>query len=187
MITRMLQSFSIVMAFALAACASTPAKERTVEPGRTDIAALPFSADQIRKAMKVGTEITQREEDGRGKVQLVEWTVTEATADEVTLHTKILSEDFKVVEDKGTAVHKWTELRDHAAFPVDQTVRSEGMLTVPVGVHETWLYVVSSTNEEGKSVESYYQFAKTLPGPPVQMSVIVDGQLVRKVTMVGRR
>ncbi len=185
MMTRMLQSLSIVMAFALAACAST--SQRTTEPGREDIAALPFSADDIRKAMKVGTEITLRDEDGAGKVKLVEWTVTEANADEVTLHTKILSEDFKLVEDQGTSVHKWTEMRDHAAFPVDQTVRSEGMLTVPVGVHETWLYVVSSTNEDGKNVESFYQFAKTLPGPPVQMSIVVDGKVVRKMTMVGRR
>jgi hypothetical protein len=67
-------------------------------------------------------------------------------------------------------------------------VRSEGQITVPVGDElETWLYVVSAVDEDGKETQSLYHFAKTWPGPPVLTTITVDGKMTKRITMVGRR
>jgi len=172
---------------ALGACASSE-QTNTSEPGKVEVSPTPFTAKQIRDAMPTGSKISLRMEDEAGKVTVEEWEVTEATPETCTIAIKVFNEDgSKLIEDKGTQTSTWNELRDQAKFPEDQTVRSEGNITVPVGVHETWLYVVTTKTDDGKAMQSYYQFAKTLPGPPVQMSIMVDGKIIQKMTMVGRK
>lgn len=169
------------------ACASSD-KVTTSEPEKVEVSPTPFTAKQIRDALPTGSKISLRIEDAAGKVTTEEWEVTEATAETCTMSMKVFNEDgSKLIEDKGTVTQTWNELRDHAKFPEEQTVRSEGNITVPVGVHDTWLYVVTSKTDDGKEMQSFYQFAKKLPGPPVQMSVMVDGKIIKKMTMVGRK
>jgi len=175
------------LASALGACASTD-KAGGSEPAKVEVSPTPFTAKQVRDALPTGSKISLRREDANNKVTIEEWEVTAATPKTCTMTVKVFNEDgSQLIDDKGSVTNTWNELRDNAKFPEDQTVRSEGIITVPVGEHETWLYVVTSKTDDGKEMQSYYTFAKDLPGPPVQMSVLVDGKIVSKMTMVGRK
>jgi hypothetical protein len=180
---------SSVCALALmAACASSavvPDEGDDVQNDST-FAPKPYGSRQLRQALPVGSRITIRNE-AKGKVHFEEYEVIEADREYLTMTHQITRETGEVVDDLGESDYSWNELRDQAAFPVDRTVRSEGSIEVPVGSFDTWLYVVTEQDDQGRPEVTYYHFAKELPGPPVVMSVVIDGKTTLNRTMVGRK
>jgi hypothetical protein len=170
------------LALALAACASSPAAPDGDAPA---LSPKPFTAEQIRDAMPVGTLIRLRIVN-QGAVTVEEWHVTEANAESCTIASKILDEDGALLEDQGVGTSRWTELRDHASFQAASTGRSEDRVEVPAGAFDTWTYVVAAPDADGRPTVSTFHFAKSLPGPPVLMTVVVDGAELASMTLVER-
>lgn len=192
MMHRMLQLpplLAIIGLLGLAAgCASStvvPDVGDDVQDG-ADFAPKPYGSRQLRAALPTGSAFTIRNE-ADGEVTLDEFVVVETDREYCTMEHRVTTEDGKLIEELGETEFAWNELRDHAAFPAEITVRSEGHLDVPVGSHDTWLYVVTDQNDEGLPQVTYYHFAKELPGPPILMTVVVDGKLALTRTMVARR
>jgi hypothetical protein len=77
---------------------------------------------------------------------------------------------------------RWEDLRKHAEFPVAAVQTSDDAVDVPAGHFDTWKYVV--TDPDG--TVSTYQFARTLPGPPVWMEIRNQGAVVFSMALVSR-
>ena len=77
----------------------------------------------------------------------------------------------------------WRELQANASFPKDSTQISEKRVETPAGTFDCLRYVVKS-EENGKSVVKYLDFARELPGMPVRMTLEFVGQKVSAMTLV---
>lgn len=182
-----------IVALALGACASTPAepntgpdRTRTGEETDATIADYPFTRDQLRAAFVVGTRIDLRIED-HGKVHYEELAVTAADQTGCTIATRIVTEEGHLVADKGSQTRTWAEIQADESHPRAETVISEGKLQSFMGDTDTWLYIYTTTDAQGHALQSFHHYAKKLPGPPVLETDTVDGQIVKRTFMVGRR
>lgn len=207
------QRFSApIVALALGACATTPAAPapspnspnspnsltgnapanppadlpRTGEEPDETVASYPFTRDQLRTAFVVGTRIDLRIED-HGKIHFESLDVTAADQTGCTIATRLVTEQGDLIADKGSQTRTWAEIQADESHPRAETVVTEGKLKTFIGDTDTWLYVYTTTDPEGHHVESYHHYAKKLPGPPVLETDTVDGQLVKRTFMVGRR
>ncbi len=172
-----------VLTLALGACASTPDAPDAVPPA--PLAPRPFTADEIMRAMPVGTLIRLRM-DNRGESTIEEWRVTDADATSCTIAAKVLSPDGALLEDQGQGTSTWAELRDHASFPASHTVRERSHVEVPAGAFDTWAYVVTAETEDGEPSVSTFHFAPALPGPPILMTVVIAGEEIARMTLLER-
>lgn len=180
-----LSRVTTVLVVALAACASS-GPPRTGEEPDESIAGYPYTRNQLRDAFVVGTRVNLRIED-HGKIHFEDLDVVAADATGCTIATKVVTESGTLVEDRGTRARTWQEIQADESHPLAETVISEGTLKSFIGEIETWLYVHTSEDAEGHEVQTFHHYAKTLPGPPVLETVTVDGELVRRVVMIGRR
>lgn len=178
-------SLLVSLLLALGACASA-GPPRTGEEPDESTAGYPYTRNQLRDAFKVGTLISLRIEEGR-KVHFEDQEVIAADKSGCTIATRVVTEKGEVVEDKGSETHTWQELQAMASHPLEETVISEGTLKSFIGEIETWLYVHTTHDADGRPMQSYHHYAKTLPGPPVLETVTVDGKMVKRISMVGRR
>jgi hypothetical protein len=149
-----------------------------------EIAAPPFSAEQIRQAMPVGTRIVLRIAVAGQAPLLEEMTVTAADESGCTIQSRKLAEDGGLLQDAGPSTVTWAGLESHAHFPASATSRSDSKVTVPAGSFDTWLYVVRSSQPDGE--ERRMHFARALPGPPISMEVVRGGAPTMTMTLVSR-
>jgi hypothetical protein len=147
------------------------------------IAPRPYTADQIRDAMPVGTDLRHRIAEAGKPAVVSHGTVVAADATTCTFASKTEAEDGSLIEDEGQHVFQWTELMEHATFPAAHTVQSEGSVDVPAGHFDTIRYVV--TEDDGSI--STYDFPKGVPGPPVSYTVVAGGQTVFSMTLLSRK
>lgn len=166
-----------------AAPAPAPAPAAPVAPS-PEIAAPPFSAEQIRLAMPVGTRIVLRIAVAGQAPVLEEMTVTAADEAGCTIQSRKLAADGTLIQDAGPSTATWAALESHAHFPARETSRSDSTITVPAGSFDTWLYVVESSQANGE--ERRMHFARALPGPPVSMEVVRGGATTMTMTMISR-
>lgn len=144
----------------------------------------PFSAEQLRTGIPVGTEIRYRVESAGSPAVIQHWVFTAADERGCTIHSRVLAEDGSLIEDEGEGTSTWAELESHAHFPAATTTRSESTVEVPAGRFETWLFEVRPA--EADAPVSRYHFARELPGPPVWMEVSKGGTVVRKMELLSR-
>ncbi len=184
----------LLLLLCASACASTPpssSARKTPAPAAPETPAAPafaprpFTADQIRDAMPAGTEIRFRLEEAGKPAVIMHWKVTAADAASMTLVTRILGEDGSLIAEEPAGTSRWDQLVEHASFPADLTVKSEGSVEVPAGTFDSIDYVVTETVDGSRTV-STFKFARQLPGPPVLLSVDKDGVMVRRMTLVER-
>ncbi len=164
----------------IAGCAHAPP---TPAPADPTLAPRPFTAEQIRDAMPVGTDIKMRVEDSGRPPGVLHWTVTAADDDTVTMRSEILDNEGHLVSNEGTKTVRWGELAAHASFPAAATLRRDSSVTVPAGTFATIDYVVRGAGGE----VSTFHFAKQLPGPPILTVVEKDGLVVRTMTLLSRK
>lgn len=174
----------------LSACGGSPpaassAPAPAPAPAGPKLAPRPFTADQIRDAMPAGTEIRFRLEEAGKPAVIMHWKVTASDAATMTLAATILGEDGSIVAPEQSETSRWDELVEHASFPADLTVRSEGSVEVPAGTFDSIDYVVTET-KDGSTTVSTFKFARQLAGPPVLLSVDKDGTNVRRMTLIER-
>ncbi|MEQ1503505.1 MAG: hypothetical protein ABMB14_14810 [Myxococcota bacterium] len=146
-----------------------------------DAAPRPYTADQLRAAMPVGTVIRYRITDPDGVVEN-RMEVTAATDVSATITSVVTDAAGAVLRDEGAADSAWTELVDHAKFPAAATVIEDASVTVPAGTFAVKRYTV--TAPDGVRV---FDFAPALPGPPVRMTQSVGGQVVGTMELVERK
>ncbi len=141
----------------------------------------PFSPDQIREAMPVGTKVALSMA-AKGQAPSVDrWQVVQADAEAVTIRYSTDGSD-EPPEDKRST---WAELSQHAAFPKAQTTRSAESITTPLGSFDAIRFDVTADTPGGK-VEQVYFFAPELPGPPVRMVVWQKGVETLRMDIIER-
>lgn len=178
----------LLLLLALSACAAHKSPETEVAPvlAVLDTTPTPYTAEQLRDAIPVGTEMRFRltMADGTKLISTTEFIAADAV--NTTYRQTMRSEDGAVVAGPTQSSAAWTELRDHAAFLLDKTQIEQLSVTTELGTFEAWLYTVHVDEELlGPKVQRYW-FAKDLAGPPVLLTVEVDGQEVERMEMISR-
>ncbi|HTE54448.1 MAG TPA: hypothetical protein VK698_26525 [Kofleriaceae bacterium] len=163
--------------------AAPAAAAPAAEPG---LAPRPFTAEQIRVAMPVGTEIRYRLEETGKPAVIVHSKVTVADAAAMTMVSRVLAEDGSVLSEEPARTTRWDDLLKHASFPADHTKRSQGKVEVPAGTFETLDYVVTES-ANGATTVTTFRFATALPGPPVSLVVEKGGAVVQRMTLLSRK
>ncbi|NUN14883.1 MAG: hypothetical protein HUU55_14740 [Myxococcales bacterium] len=156
------------------------AKEKSM---KAEYATPPFSAGVIRDATGVGQTYVFRLSGG-GQPPILRKTVfLEVTAVDTKIQTVLTDTDGKPFDGPKEWRFTWEQLEEHAHFPAQQTERTEKKVTVPTGTYDCWHFVVIET-VDGKKKVSEYAFAKHLPGPPIWMSVTIDGELQTNMELI---
>jgi hypothetical protein len=149
------------------------------EPG---ILEHPFTADQISEEWTEGLEITIRRWTPDAEVFEL-WKVVRDDDDGVDIESAVLDRDSARVGETATHRSGWVELRDHASFPADRATREWVTRETALGELEGWLYTVS--DPETPRVSEFF-FAESLPGAPVFVHVLVDGEVVEIFEQIER-
>lgn len=143
----------------------------------------PFTPEEIRDEWQAGLTITflmkfpSREESQR-------WTVKSADEEGCEIEFAVLDENGEVVGEPNVQRSTWVELRDHANFKAESaTFRNQTRLT-ELGELEGWFYEVRG--DEVGIVNEYF-FAKSLPGAPVHMRVLKDGEIISEMIQKERQ
>jgi hypothetical protein len=134
----------------------------------------PYTAAQLRAALPVGSVMVYQHTEG-GTVSVHRTEVVAADAERVTFAA---SADG---EEGGRSEHTFTELRDHASFPVAGTAWADEEVTVPLGTLPTRRYTV-----QGAGQAKTFWFSPHHPGPPVKMTVEAGGVQVFEMVLVER-
>lgn len=138
----------------------------------------PFTAAQIRSGMPKGAFFRHERQSGDEPVVVTSWTVTAADAEGCTMATK--------GDDVGEQRATWTELRDHAVFPVAHTTVLDERIDTPVGSLDCRRYTVAPPpNKSGPTKKLW--FCPEIPGAPVRMLVELDDRVVYRMELVERR
>jgi len=189
-VTRMMVSVVLLVVVFAVACgagsepdavvaAEDTAKEVDPLPALLD---RPFTADQIRDEWNEGFELRIRRWTPTAEIFEV-WTVVSADADGVDIESKAVDATGAPIGEARVQTSTWAQLRDHASFPVDRATRDSVGRETPLGELQGWLYTVSDPS--GGSVTEFF-FAKTLPGAPVFVHVLSDGEVVEIFEQVER-
>lgn len=163
------------------ACAPSASPTPTVVPAAAPAAnaPTPYTADQIRAASPAGRRIEFRVE-AAGKpmtVSVMSFVKSDDAGAEVESVT--LDETGHEIGTRSTGRATWEELRAHASFPQSSTTIGDETITVPAGAFDCRVYTVT----RGDRTMTFW-FAKSLPGPPVRMTVAVAGKVVETRTLV---
>ncbi|MCU0305054.1 MAG: hypothetical protein MUC56_13465 [Thermoanaerobaculales bacterium] len=143
---------------------ATPAPE-LLEP--------PFTSEEIRSAWVEGLYLTiRRRFDG---IDVFErWQVVAADEHGATIESVVVDPAGIPISEPMRQTSSWDELRDHASFPRDRAAREEVTRETALGAYEGWLYTVTDP-ETGARTEFF--FARALPGAPLTMKVLRDGEV----------
>lgn len=168
----------------LAACSLFRSDEKVVpllDAADPSILHRPFTAEEIRAGMPVGTEIRLRMSQGE-QVQTVLWEIT--GSDPVTLEMRTTPLDAAGAPAGPPSVAKtpFAELVKHATFPAGRSTREEANVGTALGSFDCWIYTVREDN--GSSTR--YVFAKSLAGPPIYMSNEKDGEVLSEMEQLTR-
>ncbi len=162
--------------------APTATPSPTVETASANLPT-PYTAEQIRAAMPVGSVLRFRVDAMGEASKELRWKVISSDATGCTMHQEAHHADSgELIDDLGDVAFVWTELRDHAAFPAASATVSSGEVDVPLGHFKVNSYTVRQEN--GSTVT--YHFAPDLPGPPVLMVVIAGEVEVARMSALER-
>jgi hypothetical protein len=150
-------------------------------PPAEEMLPTPYTAEQIRDAMPVGTTLKfVTEEAGKPAVTSL-WTVVAADAETGTFRFQELAPDGTPAGVAEESTFPWPDLRDHALFPAAGTTRADSEVETPAGRFRTLSYEVRTAEDVQR-----FHFSVDHPGPPVWMQVEKGGQVVLTMTLVAR-
>ncbi len=142
-----------------------------------------FRPAEIRDAMPVGTQIALRITGVDGPPSNAAWEVVGATDETVTIRYTITDDEGRVLDGPDAREDSWERLSGHAVFPAAHTTKTEERLETPIGLLDTWRYVVRQPTGDK---EDRYWFAPSLPGPPVRMISTKGGAETLRVELTRR-
>jgi hypothetical protein len=168
---------AVAAGWALSSQTDPPAA--SVDP---EILERPFTADQIRDEMVVGSEITVRTRT-RGREEFSRWRVVAADDEGVDIEYTPVDADGNQVGDSAVQHSGWIELRDHASFPADRSTRKRAVMETALGELDGWLYTI--TDEEVAAVSEFF-FATEYPGAPVYMRALRKHKVTMEMEQLSR-
>ena len=176
----------IVAAALLVACARTPvqpagAPDDLVDDPVNSHAPPPFTPEEIRDAMPVGTHLRIRNTAPDG-VTVADWVVVAADADGVDIRYTIEDAAGGVLKGPTEQRDSWSSLRDHALFPATATRIDEDEVEVLARSWEALRYTVRRERGGAEVVDTFW-FVPDLPGPPVRFVSQADGQEVFRMDL----
>jgi len=152
------------------------------DPRDSSILVRPFTDDEIRDEWVPGFRLLMRRsfpEDTR----IERWTVVSADHEGVEIEYATIAEDGSVEGEPTVARSTWTELRDHAAFPVAHSTREWVSRETALGDFEGWLYRVADPDAV---VVNEFFFVPELPGAPVLMRTLEGDAVVFELEQTAR-
>jgi hypothetical protein len=159
----------------------TPPPAPDPEEGR---APTPFTSAEIRGATPEGRSLTFLVE-GPGKAPFQKRYRFLAVDDErATMTTELLDDDGKVFGKPEMQSSTWDELRMTASWPKEQVTITDATAETPAGSFACRRYVVVEKTDEGEKRTTAH-FARSLPGPPVELMVELDGKLLMSMTLLA--
>lgn len=153
-----------------------------LDPEDPTILRRPFTAEQIRDEWIPGFTVKIRRSSPEGET-VERWTVVAADADGVDIEYVPLDADGNAAGESHARRSGWIELRDHASFQADRSTREATTRTTPLGELRGWLYTVR--DEQVGTVTEFF-FAESLPGAPVEMRVLKDGEPIMDLLQLER-
>lgn len=151
-------------------------------------APFPYTPEEIRAANPEGTELLYRVESLGSPIVLRRMTFVAADEEGATLESRttgLHGEPFGGVDAQYAT---WKEMREHASFAANATIRTEEACDVAAGHYECWKYVVDEgPAADGLLVQSRFWFARSKPGPPVLMETDRGGVRVFRMELVEER
>lgn len=131
------------------------------------VVSVPFTVEDLRAAFPVGHTLRFRvREVGKPDTEH-RWLVTAADDAGMTLTTAVHAEDGTLLgQESGTST--WAELLTHGQFPAATTVMEDATITTPAGTFDAWKFTVV---DQARDTVKRLHFARSLPGPPVLMTV----------------
>jgi hypothetical protein len=170
--------------------AAPPLEEDVPEPPRRPLlvtAPTPYTAVQIRDANPPGTRMVFRlEEDGRAAgTRTIRFIGGIGAGDVAVMIGTGASPSGAPLGAPERSIATWSDLRDHAAFPLNRTTRRRERCTVEAGTFECWLYLVEAPGVGEAPALSRYYFADDRPGPPVLVEEERGGELVSRMELVS--
>lgn len=181
----------MMLVLALAGCGG-PAPEIAEEPAAPppsdldpddpSILRRPFTAEQIRDEMVPGLRVLIRTTTPAGET-VERWEVIETDAESVEIEYSDVPDHGAGKGEAGSQRSRWTELRDHATFPAARARRERATMDTALGTFDGWLYRVPS--EDGARQDEFF-FADAVPGAPVMMRTLEDGDEVYRMEQFAR-
>lgn len=173
---------TVWLALCLAACAARVPITAAEPPAEATMLPTPYTAEQIRDAMPVGTRITLQQATPQGVVGRMAWTVVTATPEGMSM----LEQPEGAPADAGTVDdYTWQALRDHARFPAATTTRERTAWADVLGHHEGWHYVRTEDTDAGPVLHHFW-FSDDHPGPPLRMTQERGPVTLFEMTVVAR-
>lgn len=136
------------------------------------LAPTPFTADEIRAGCPVGRSVTVRMSGDQDLTTKWRSTFLECDDEGAVVETRMVPGEWERPRPPSEARVTWEELRMHAAFPAEATEITEETIETPLGALECLRYEVSAP--EGLRI---LWFAKALPGQPVRIGTVVNGEI----------
>jgi hypothetical protein len=159
------------------ACSRPPAA-----PQAEIVAPYPYTVEEIRAGCNFGRAIEYDVRDANGQIQMERWVFRPIDPLTVEITTQSFDEKGGPVGTPAVETDKYAELHEHARFPQNATVIDEATVRLAAGTYDCMHYVVT----QGDTVKEFW-FAKTLPGPPVKMTITKGGVLTYSMAMRGNR
>ncbi len=141
----------------------------------------PFTAEQIRDEWGVGLQLTILQTSPEGE-ERQRWTVVSADGEGCEIEYATLDDDGNVTGEPTVQRTGWVELRDHASFKAEHSTREDVTRESDLGRLEGWLYKVR--DEEAGTLTEYF-FAKSLPGAPVHLRSLKDGETIYEMAQLA--
>ncbi len=159
-----------------------PSEEaRTMRDGA---APTPFTAAQIREACPPGRRSTYRIEIPGRPVILQTFHFREGDAEGCAIEMIRTNLEGTSIAEPSTSRSTWEELQSHASWPMEFTTIRVADVEVPAGTYPKALLYRIERTAGGKATVTESYFAKELPGPPVKMVQLVDGETLMTMTLV---
>jgi hypothetical protein len=152
---------------------------------RSGHAPTPFSADQIRKTCQPGVWRRYRVTAQGRPVSVRTLRFERANQTGVIVASTMTDLKGAPVGEQRRVRSPWKGLQSHASFRARSTTIRTERRTTPAGTFECWRYDVTQRVGSHREVRQLW-FAKTLPGPPVELIRRIDGKIVLRMTLVSK-
>ncbi|MCP5071642.1 MAG: hypothetical protein GY946_34210 [bacterium] len=169
-------------------------KDRTMREG---FAPTPFTAEQIRKGCPDGRVIVFRVSHRGAKPVEEMWRFDKGDEKGVDYTLSNHTIDGKALGTPTTSRRWWTDLQQHASFPLEATTIEDAVLEVAGKRYACWHYTqqllpggeqrAPNQSQASQVRKQEMWFAKALPGPPVKMLVHMDGALIHDMVLHENR
>lgn len=182
----------VLFAFGCASAEPQPVKPPPVEPvvvpppapdpeqGR---APTPYTVEQLRAATPEGRNLTYVIEAPPKLPMQKRFRFLAVDDERATLLTELLDDNGKVIGQPEQSSPTWNELRMHSSYPQETTTIVEISTETPAGSFHCKRYTVLEKIEEGEK-RTVACFAKELPGPPVELTVELNGNLLMSMSLL---